>query len=249
MKPTDEITNLPGALAALLLAILALLLAGGRASAAGSECMEQPDDLPCELRIPPEISWWSYFNPIGDGIEYDDECGMEAPVSQSQALEGRTWLGLEIPATPHQLCYEMLIKATGIARGAEAEIVVLDMTRTDAGRSTPVLELRLDTRSYALELSVHSDQALVRLSGAEIDPEGSRVAVELAKSRGAETGDGEVRLLIDDQLVLEETCLHLWQRLPDAVRLGVVEVESTEDLGTLDFQPLGFSHRFFADPR
>ena len=245
MRLDTELKRRQGTLASLLIVTLALLNAGP-AAVAGPDCLQQTDDLPCELTIPDSTFLWQYFGSLGNHLLFDDECGMEAPVSRSLAFEGGTWVGFEMPATPHKIRYEMRIKSKEISRRGPAEIVVLDMIREDHGLIVPVLELRLSANTNALELLVYSDQGLVRLSGAAIDPTGTTVAVELVKSLAADTADGEARLLIDGQPALVATCLRLWENLPTGVRSGVVSVDSSEDLGTLIFQPIGFSHTFFA---
>ena len=241
-----ELSNQTAAPAALLFATLALLAAVGPTAQGGTQCLQSSDELPCELTIPDNTLWWDYFDSVGDNVEYDDECGMETPASQPLVQAGATWIGLEMPSTPHQIRYELLVKSARLSPYAPGEIVILDMVRSGDGRATPVVELRLTAATQGLELRVYTDAELVRLSGAEIDPAGARVAVELVKSRDAEARDGRVTLLVDDQPVLEATCLRLWENLPTDVRLGVVRIEASEDLGILEFQPLGFSHKFFA---
>ncbi len=227
-------------LAVLLFATPNLLLAGGPAAAG----CRAPDDLICDVTIPPGTFWWNYFHSVGDDLESDSECGMRAPVDDDAAREGATWVGFDVPFTPHSLSYEMFVQGDPLFQTMPGKIVILDMVR-DAGTLHPVLELRLVAKTDLLELVVHSDHGPVALEGGVIAPQGSLITVELTKSLGAETGDGSVRLRIDDQPWVEASCFHLWENLPNGVRMGVVDVESSSPRGFLEFQPAGYRHRFF----
>ncbi len=241
MQLQNRLSTPAGALMALPLATMILLLA---AAAAAADC-NMTDELPCEVTIPRGTFWWNYFDSVGDDLMFDSECGMNPPVDQQAAQAGATWVGFDVPSTPHHLSYEIFLKSDPLFRNMPGKIVVLDMVREDRGALNPVLELRLVTETNALELIVYSDNGPVALEGGLIAAEGSEVTVELTKSLGSGTGDASVRLRIDDQPWAEASCFHLWENLPNGVRLGVVAVESSLPLGNLEFQALGYSHRFF----
>ncbi len=231
-------------LAALLFATPNLLLAGGP----GAGGCRAPSDLFCEVSIPTGTFWWNYFNSVGFHVTFDDECGMRAPVDEEAAREGATWVGSDVPSPPHQISYELFVQSDPLFQEMPGKIVILDMVR-EAGILHPVLELKLVAKTDLLELVVHGDHGPVALEGGAIAPEGSVVTVELTKSLGPDTGDASVRLRIDDQPWVEASCFDLWENLPDGVRFGVVDVESSSPRGVLEFQPVGFRHQFFSNSR
>ncbi len=232
--------------AALPFAVLIMLLPGGPAKASGCN---STNDLPCELSIPTGTFWWNYFNSVGNALNVDSECGMKPPVDTEAALEGETWIGLDIEPTPHRLSYEMFVKPDPAFETMPGKIVILDMVREDRGDLVPVLELRLTAKTNVVKLVVQSDDGMIVIGSGEIDPEGSVVTVELTKSLGSDTGDASARLRIDDRPWKESSCFHLWENLPSGIRMGVVAVESAEPRGNLEFQPIGFRHQFFGNTR
>ncbi len=230
--------------------LAALIFANLIPFSAGARVCNTTNELPCEVSIPLGTFWWNYFDSAGNSLNFggDDECGMRPAVDVDGAREGATWVAFDVPFMPHRVTYEMFVKSDPLFTTMPGKIVILDMVREADGILNPVLELRLVAKTDVLELVVYSDDGPVELTGGAISPEGSHVTVELTKSLGPDTGDGRARLRIDSQPTMAMPCVGLWENLPNRVRLGVVAVESSSPMGNLEFQPLGFSHQFFATP-
>lgn len=203
------------------------------------------DDLPCELTFPEGLLWSDYFAATGGYLEFDDECGMVAPVNGELAEEGETWVSFDLPVVAHQIGYEMYVHCGSTTAEAPGSVVIFDMVRGGIGESVPVLELRLKIEDLSLELLVYTDDAPVTVTGARVDDAGSRLKIELTRSAGPDLRTGRARLWVDDQLSADLGELVLWENLPDTVRLGVVAADSTSTSGTLEFQPIGFSQTLF----
>ncbi len=241
MQLKDKLSTPSFALAVLCLTTL-ILLTG---PAAAGQC-SAPHDLSCEVTIPPNAIWWDYFDSVGDTLEFDDDCGMQAPVDDEKAMGGATWVGFDLPAPPHHLSYDFFVKSDPASRNMTGEIVILDMVRAADNELSPVLELRLIADSNELKLVVYGDDGSISVQAGEIAAAGSVINVELTKSLSAETEDATARVRIDDKDWVDLSCFRLWDNLPESVRIGVVGVDSALEIGNLEFQPLGYSFRFFA---
>lgn len=234
----NDVSNsgIPTAIVGILL--IGLLTAAGTAAA-------DPEDLPCELTIAQGALWSDYFAATGGSIEFDDECGMMAPVSRELAAMGETWVSFDLPVVAHQIGYEMYVDCDSSTAETPRSVVIFDMVRGWIGERIPVLELRLKTEDRSLELLVYTDEAPVTVTGPRVDDAGSRLKIELTRSVGPDLPTGRARLWVDDQLRADLDRLVLWENLPDTVRLGVVAADSTSTTGTLYFQPIGFSQTLF----